>query len=241
MNRLWGEASKASAVTYVSYLIALLAVVFDVGYFGALDINLFTAFSLSEHLLFAIEAIPTAIAIVATIFLVYVVVGSNTEHSASNAKNFNLTRFRIGRYVWLSITLGAVFVLLFSVFQIGVERIFIFYTGACIAVSAVVTIECKIRRFDFFEYLFVMAIFSILFSFFLGYITAGVYVDPSRRSLCSQELKLKNEELHRVKLIRMGERGVMYFDVDIKKVQFRRWDDVTSIATVPHFGSAACT
>jgi hypothetical protein len=34
------------------------AVTFDVGYFYGIDINLFTLFSLSEHVLFSIEALP---------------------------------------------------------------------------------------------------------------------------------------------------------------------------------------
>jgi hypothetical protein len=39
-----------------------LAVAFDVGYFTGVDINFFTFFSLSEHIVFALEVLPAALA-----------------------------------------------------------------------------------------------------------------------------------------------------------------------------------
>jgi hypothetical protein len=38
-----------------------ICVTFDVGYFWGIDINFFTAFSLSEHIVFAIQAVPIAV------------------------------------------------------------------------------------------------------------------------------------------------------------------------------------
>jgi hypothetical protein len=40
-----------------------LAVTYDVGYFWGLDINLFSAFSLAEHITFALEYVPFALAL----------------------------------------------------------------------------------------------------------------------------------------------------------------------------------
>jgi hypothetical protein len=40
---------------------SLLAVLFDAGYFWAVEINLFTLFTLSEHIVFAIQALPFVI------------------------------------------------------------------------------------------------------------------------------------------------------------------------------------
>jgi hypothetical protein len=39
-----------------------LALTFDVGYFTALQINFFSFFSISEHIVFALEVLPAAIA-----------------------------------------------------------------------------------------------------------------------------------------------------------------------------------
>ena len=47
-----------------------IAISYDVGYFHALDINLFTVFTISEHITFALEIIP--LAILATVALTIV-------------------------------------------------------------------------------------------------------------------------------------------------------------------------
>jgi hypothetical protein len=41
----------------------VFAVAFDVGWFSAIDISLFTLFSISEHIVFALRALPVAIAL----------------------------------------------------------------------------------------------------------------------------------------------------------------------------------
>jgi hypothetical protein len=43
---------------------AIFAFAFNVGYFSAIDISLFSLFSVSEHVVFAIRALPVAIGLV---------------------------------------------------------------------------------------------------------------------------------------------------------------------------------
>jgi len=47
----------------VPALASALAVAYDVGYFFAFDINYFNFFSLSEHVVFALQALPIAVAL----------------------------------------------------------------------------------------------------------------------------------------------------------------------------------
>jgi hypothetical protein len=47
---------------YYPLIAATIAVSFDVGCFYAIDISFFTLFSLSEHIVFALEALPVALA-----------------------------------------------------------------------------------------------------------------------------------------------------------------------------------
>ena len=56
-NSLW----KDSYLAYIPLLGAALALTFDFGYFSALNLSFFTLFSLSEHILFAIQAFPVAL------------------------------------------------------------------------------------------------------------------------------------------------------------------------------------
>jgi hypothetical protein len=62
-----GSAQISETWTLREFLIALpvlgsaLAITFDVGYFSALDINYFNVFTISEHVTFALEALPRAL------------------------------------------------------------------------------------------------------------------------------------------------------------------------------------
>src|SRR5664279_4136558 len=61
------EAKKLEAkdlVVFVSLLGSVLAIIYDTGFFWGLDLAFFTFFSIAEHLLFALEAIPITLLIV---------------------------------------------------------------------------------------------------------------------------------------------------------------------------------
>jgi hypothetical protein len=62
-----------------------IALFFDVGYFQAVDLDLFTLFSLSEHILFSIEALPLTLFIL--LVLACVIVGFH--YSSSINTRFN--------------------------------------------------------------------------------------------------------------------------------------------------------
>ena len=59
---------KDSYLAYIPLLGAAVAVTFDVGYFFALNWSFFTLFSLSEHILFAIQAFPFALFVILLMF-----------------------------------------------------------------------------------------------------------------------------------------------------------------------------
>jgi hypothetical protein len=61
-----GEFSKELLVI-APLLGSTLAVAFDVGYFYGIDVNFFTLFSITEHIVFALEALPSAF--ILTVFL----------------------------------------------------------------------------------------------------------------------------------------------------------------------------
>jgi hypothetical protein len=76
------KESGRPADSYKDYLavVPLLltsgALTFDVGYFAGVDINFFTLFSLSEHVLFALEALPLVFVIIfISVYLAYIWLG----------------------------------------------------------------------------------------------------------------------------------------------------------------------
>src|SRR5579862_3972812 len=145
-NSFFRDFSKVSIIPYLSYLIALLAVTFDVGYFSALDINLFTIFSVSEHLLFSLEAIPTAMLTIGGIILVYFIWRYDIQRSVLRSKKFSVTHLRIGQY---SQTFFLTAIPLLGLYFVPAPGRLGFACGVfSIAVSIAIVIECTIRRFD---------------------------------------------------------------------------------------------
>jgi hypothetical protein len=65
-NPLW----KDSYIAYIPLLGAAVALTYDVGFFYAIGISFFTLFSLSEHIVFAIQAFPVALAVLMLLSLV---------------------------------------------------------------------------------------------------------------------------------------------------------------------------
>jgi hypothetical protein len=70
--------SKLDA-TVLTAAVLTFAVAFNVGYFYQIDINIFTLFSLSEHIVFAIKALPVAVAMLVVFVIVIWIFGSTHE------------------------------------------------------------------------------------------------------------------------------------------------------------------
>lgn len=62
-------AINKDLIVAIPLLVTAIAATFDVGYFSGIDINYFTLFSLSEHLVFALEALPMAL-VVSALFVI---------------------------------------------------------------------------------------------------------------------------------------------------------------------------
>jgi hypothetical protein len=63
------QSSYERFIPTLPLLGAVIAVTFDVGYFWGVDINYFNFFSLSEHLIFAVQALPFAMILALLILL----------------------------------------------------------------------------------------------------------------------------------------------------------------------------
>jgi hypothetical protein len=216
-----------------------LALIFDVGYFGAIDINLFTNFSISEHFLFSVEALPTALLVVFAFLGIYFLMKLFLE-SAAFRKNMTTKKLR---FLYL-LLLG--FLIVFSVVNNQLLAGSVATAGQMVSldnlftsgwvVSAIIAAECILRRQELRTYILIMAACSIIYSFMLGYAAAGDYVSPNNdKKECFQELTVKYAQVLHVKIIRSGERGVLFFDLGDYNVQFRKWDDIEKISAKPKF------
>ncbi|WP_271555240.1 MULTISPECIES: hypothetical protein [unclassified Bradyrhizobium] len=196
-----------------------IAISYDVGYFYGLDIKLFTLFSITEHVVFALEATP--VAFVLAIFLIaYLGPGLDVllgvkVHTAG--KNMHKTK---RRYVDAAIPAGLVLL-------VGVALYFSFFgliagliAGAAVTLFRLFPIP---RRLVYL----ISGILIIVTAFATGHDFAHSYVS---RGASDHSIQLENEKLA-VKLIRAGDRGVLYFEPKTKQLDFVRWDAVRKLSS----------
>jgi hypothetical protein len=114
-------ADYVKLIPQLPILGGLLAISYDVGYFWGADITYYSLFSLTEHLVFATQALPLAVIATVSYILITAVIeryrSAITPHTASAEDRKSKRRFPIGRTIaiWIVqafIALMAIFFLL---------------------------------------------------------------------------------------------------------------------------------
>jgi hypothetical protein len=228
-----GRFSAREVLVFIPLLGSALALSYDVGYFTGLDIHLFTLFSVSEHITFALQALPLAIACAAG-----AVCGASIVHELLPDDGETDKR----RPRWLTfnrpfnpMTVASAVLAAFS--------LFLHLFGVAAMMSAFFVFGLVLRRTKrgpstiglLVAWLIFLATFS---SFAFGYEVSYQYVStwkadwvmisaPSRVSILT--------DLQRIdaKLIRSGDRGVLFQDWRTGSILFLRWDTIKSIETQP--------
>jgi hypothetical protein len=72
------------------------------------------------------------------------------------------------------------------------------------------------------------------FSFFLGHVSGGRFLQNSH---IEHFISTKTGEVLLARVIRAGERGVVFYDVKKAQVGYRKWDDISEITGNSRFGS----
>ncbi|MBI5313368.1 MAG: hypothetical protein HZB28_09680 [Methylocystis sp.] len=97
-SRQYFQLEFATKITgLISAVAVSVAVTFNLGYFYGIDINLFTLFSLSEHILFAVEALPIAFIIVTMVFVFFNYFSTFMKKSTSTLGRIGLNKI-YGRF-----------------------------------------------------------------------------------------------------------------------------------------------
>jgi hypothetical protein len=114
-------ADYVKLIPQLPILGGLVAISYDVGYFWGADITYYSLFSLTEHLVFATQALPLAVIATVSYILITAVIeryrSAITPHTASAEDRKSKRRFPIGRTIaiWIVqafIALMAIFFLL---------------------------------------------------------------------------------------------------------------------------------
>jgi len=223
-------------LAYYPLLAVTIAVSFDVGSFYALDISLFTLFSLSEHILFALEALPIAIAILLIITVLLPAMLSR-QPAIQPAKPSSPL---VALAWWKKLLVIVIVVLLFGVL-LGGLAVMIYdmwkRNPIVLAVALLVTLPPIVGNFVIhpkFKQLYFSAVALLVclvlsFSFGLAF-NLGILTN----SLPVTTVKLRNkQDTVNGRIIRSGDRGVLVYEREANLVRFIPWEGISSIEIEP--------
>lgn len=226
---LWND----SYIAYIPLLGGAVALTFDVGYFYAIDINFFTVFSLSEHLVFAIQAFPIALVFLITSSVIVVLMGRKQPPPINSSKASRPQR--ITAYVVLTL------IVLALILFIGY---LLFFTPEML----LVTIELIVLGFGIFlitqtyRRVFIalmVVLITLTASFLIGYWAGRSNMSTEdtnnifTHSIETITLKHVAAPING-RIVRSGDRGVLLYDRVSNRLRFVLWEAIESIEATPH-------
>jgi hypothetical protein len=230
-NELPVEAKKVEAkdlVVFVTFLSSALALVYDSGFFWGLDLAYFTFFTLAEHLLFALEAIPITLMAVALALLLH---GRITSSHLLEKQRLaeGVVDARPMPEWWRRVLMAVIFVIFFGIAYGGFrERQF---AGALVFAMAPVITYLAIYSPAFAQRVVWVPSISfclILFTFVYGVEIGGSYATTT---WVTHSISLKTDSgCLTARIVRSGAAGVLFIDQPTKQVSFIRWDDIKRIS-----------
>ena len=207
------------------------AFAYVVGYFFAFDIAWFPFFSLSEHVVFALRALPIAIG--ASVGLVIALRFSKIEDRWAWLQD----KGDLFLFVWICILVLAGFIAVVSI-HFGLAFSFIL-----IAVGAFVhhrvPVSHKFSPANMLHWTTTLLVLCVMTGFLSG---SALKYDALRRFLNSiagysaapsMIVGVKPDygpKLHTGQVIFVGSSGVLFYDFDQRKVQLYRWGDIIDIS-----------
>lgn len=202
-----------------------LAITYDVGYFSGINLDLFTFFSLSEHTVFALQVFPFALIAASAIGLLIFYIRPFAK--AAEVEFRRNTSQNTKRFLVLLISLCIVvctFIITFKEYptpaMIG---------GAFAGILIVVSYFTN----DLFVRAVLICLIATIYTFGFGYGLATIDLQPSKySSLPSTSIETKENGAIDARLIRSGDRGVLFVDKRNGQVTLLRWDEIKQISTV---------
>lgn len=208
------------ALVFIPLIGTAIAVSFDVGYFWGIDINFFTLFSITEHIVFALQAAPMAfaIAILLVAFLgtrAHVVFGDKIEAAGKRVRS---------KYLLIALSVVPILVLLVAIYFRLIAAVISAVAGVFIALFQTLPFSQKTT------YLIAGSLMMIA-AFALGHDFGHTYVSYGKGNHSIQVDKELSPTPLLVKIIRSGDRGVLYYEPATKQLGFLRWDAIKKLTS----------
>ena len=196
-------------------LATLLTMAYDVGYFFGIDIRFFTFFSLSEHIVFALHALPFAFLILGALITTMPIGDTSKRKWFDKAHPFDMaTR--------IFLTIVAIAVAVWSVVRYGIASPICFLIVLVLAI--IFSVERSVRSLS------ILGLGLLVFSFMLGADISRIdRLDPS-----FSHTIVTDAEFIEGKMVRAGERGVLFYDLKTKKFGMQRWEGIKRVISNHH-------
>lgn len=211
---------------------SLIAVCFDVGYFYGVGINYFTLFSLTEHIGFALEALPYALAISIFAMTMDAIseaprVWSFSGNKASMGENLSLKqRISFLKRKFIKLLIGFLLFAAASIAYFWYREQFRFMVLACVAFTTLLAKVLAHHRW-YSSGAIVLLTIGCAAALLLGEFFGSSYI---ARPTVDDSIVLKSGDTISANVIRSGERGVLYAKPEPAIVEFTQWDAIKSIS-----------
>ena len=200
----------------------VLGVAFDIGFFAAIDINFVTFFSLSEHVVFALQALPQALAIL--LFAPSAIWMTSTAIKDLNDRGTSSRAFFMASVFVVLVVLGVLVAIGLTIYnKQWLAVAFIILMLGCIFMIAMLTSEqTRTTR------VFLMVVSSLIsIAFIYGYISGFNF---RARDVLTHEIRLHREPPFNGRIVGSGSTGVLLIDGQRRPV-FKRWDSIVDITS----------
>jgi hypothetical protein len=220
-------AFKKDLIVVIPVVATLASVTYDVGYFQGLDLYFFTLFSLAEHLVFAAEALPMAIAYFCLVLVTLIVWDvtqikewfANLKGKKGSWETSNKTSDRLGlALIGCTLVGGAL------AYHVGWWEILVLFIGQTVFIVVV-----KLWREILMSGRAVLmfgTLLTLIAIYASGYRQATAYVADKT---ILHRVQLTDGTLEG-RIIRTGERGVLMYLPMSEEITLIRWDQVKAIS-----------
>jgi hypothetical protein len=212
------QLSLKSLFIYAPAFGAMLAVAFDVGFFESQDPYYFSFFSLPEHIVFSLSVFPMAL-LSSYMLLMFAEPISRFLNPNSSSKSTSSK--------WLIVILSVLAATSLYLYVIGLIIFSVALGSVALAIHSSRDNEIKNRV----RYVGALLL-AVSGAYAFGALGGHGYL---RSGEAWHILELKNAAVLEGRLIRGGERGILFFQNDTQKLQFRKWDEVLRIESQPSY------
>jgi hypothetical protein len=208
--------SIRNLITIVPVVGVILAAMYDLGSFGSMDKSMFTLFTWSDHIVFALQAVFNAIVILS-------VLGWSLSKYTFNTPLNQQPPIRL----WFLVILFSSFAVASAVFFKAYDQMVFWIFMSVVALSA---IYLKIT----------LAGLLLTYSVSLAALAYTVGYNDSQSALhlpSEQLLFTTNGQMHG-RMFRSGERGMLFFDTSTRRMNFLRWDEIKRLEAIVNIASS---